>query len=297
MIRFHKVLFLALFGVMSTFFGSYASTSKVSLSARSRSQSPSAHSTASSTASGVKIDKDSLGVTVFGTGAGAGAGSGAGMSAATAVSSLTAENLAKAQSSGLLTKAAAGIANWCGKTRTEIFFDLHANNTFQADARTNPAEALRRTVDAIDERYTKDLACESNQDKIGRIFTIIESTKKDTGAELELGKALAKKYNEQQEAALKKILHAQATIHQPANQEEKEEAIRVANFVYDTKMQALGGFAAQTAKNKRYLELQLGSKTPFDYAQKKHYQNAAAHEALLASIRQELTSAAQETSK
>jgi hypothetical protein len=198
------------------------------------------------------------------------------------------------QGSSLFTKVWYGVSKKLGKSATQTLFELAENKTLEGDAITNTAEAIRRFIDAIEERHTaRDLTHPANQEKIGQIFAITNTTKEKTGVEIEIAQALAKKYNQLQATALKTILHEQATVHQPAYQQEKETAINLAHDIYNNKMSILLKFAAQTADNKRYVHAQAQDATVCDLQNERHYVNPVAHEALLQSIRDQLTQKSQ----
>lgn len=197
-----------------------------------------------------------------------------------------------AQRSTTLTKIWYGVSKTLGKSATQTLFELAENKTLHADAQVNTEEAIGRVVAATKERFTqRDLTDPSNQKKITEIFKIINDVSDKTSVTLDLPPILAIKYNELQAQALKNILHEQATVYQPAYEEEKKVAIQAAKDLYAQKMSNLLTIAARAADNKRQTHAQSKLETPTNscsFEASYHYETPTAHETLLQSIRDEL---------
>lgn len=195
--------------------------------------------------------------------------------------------VAASQNSGFFTKTWYGVAKTIGKTSAQTYFELADNGTLQADVERNTAEAIRRLEAATEERFKqKDLTSSSNQSKIWKIFDITEKIKSSSGKNFGIHQALAAEYNPLQGQALIDITDNHAKFVQPALQREKEEAITIANQIYNREIESLLTFAAQTAANKRYVHDQAQATNSFDLQKEHHYVSPKTYEALLQSIRE-----------
>ena len=192
------------------------------------------------------------------------------------------------QGSTIFTKAFHGAAALIGKSRGTIFLDLYKNGTLEADLLTNAKLAEDRLRDAAEERCkNRDLQSPKNQSTIFKIFDAQHSLATKTKKSFILDSQRANEYNPLLGQALQAITLHHATVVQPQLNQKRIEEKAAADAAYEKEMIEVHlVFAAQTASNKRDLEMQATNKTNSHLQNEKHYESLASYEALLQSIRE-----------